>query len=109
MLHSDVVAWMQQVWKAVQSVLEHNGSEYNSLLQQIITKVCWDQSYCAWGPAKAVDWWSALYCGILLPHHSSQLLLLSSQRCGVCQSWAREEGEVMEVVDSLRTNSREIW
>ena len=30
MLHGDVVAWMQQVRKAVQSVLEHNGSEYNS-------------------------------------------------------------------------------
>ena len=27
MLHDDVVAWMQQVRKAVQSVSEHNGSE----------------------------------------------------------------------------------
>ena len=75
MLHGDVVAWMQQVRKAVQSVPEHNGSEYNSLLQQIITVVCWDQSHCAWGPVKALDWWSSLHCGILLPHHSSQLLL----------------------------------
>ena len=47
MLHNDVVAWMQQVRKAVQSVSEHTGSEYNSLLQQIRTKVCWEQSYCA--------------------------------------------------------------
>ena len=44
MLHGDVVAWMQQVMKAVQSVSEHNGSECNSLLQQIRTKVCWNQS-----------------------------------------------------------------
>ena len=39
MLHGDVVAWMQQVRKTVQSVSEHNGSEYNSLLQQIITAI----------------------------------------------------------------------
>ena len=88
-------------------------------------------SYCAWGPVKALDWWSALYCGILLPHHSSQLLsslvpppsFLGDARAGngrcistssprsamaYVKAGAREEGEVMEVVDSLRTNSREI-
>ena len=48
MLHDDVVAWMQQVRKAVQSVSEHTGSEYNSLLQQMRTKVCWDQPVKAW-------------------------------------------------------------
>ena len=98
MLHDDVVAWMQQVRKAVQSVSEHNGSEYNSLLQQIRTKVCWEQSYCAWGPVKALDWWS---------EYNS--LLLERSAVAYVKAWAREEGEVMGVVDSLHTNSREIW
>ena len=151
MLHGDVVAWMQQVRKAVQSVSEHNGSEYNSLLQQIRTKVCWEQSYCAWGPVKALDWWS-VPCIVAscshTTHPSSPFSLVpppsfledaraGNSRCistsqdlfnamdfsdkvehefevlehsavAYGKAGAREEGEVIEVVDSLHTNSREI-
>ena len=150
MLHGDVVAWMQQVRKVVQSVQEHNGSEYNSLLQQIRTKVCWDQSYCAWGPVKALDWWSTLHfasCSHTTHPSSSSLVpppsflgdahvgdgrcistsqdlfqamefsdkvehefeVLECSAVAYVKAGAREEGKVMAVVDSLRTNSREIW
>lgn len=41
-LHDDVIAWTQLVKKAVQSVSEHTGGEYNSIVQQIIrSKVRW--------------------------------------------------------------------
>ena len=69
MLHDDVVAWMQQVRKAVQSVSEHNGSEYNSLLQQIRSKVCWDQSYCAWGKLK--HWTGGVPCIVASCSHTT--------------------------------------
>ena len=80
MLHDDVIAWTQLVKKAVQSVSEHAGAEYNSLVQQIDkSKVCQCHTHCTWGPVNALDWcigFSAIW-HLFLFHHSSSPLLLS--------------------------------
>lgn len=69
LLQDDVVAWIQQVRKAVQSVSEHTGSEYNSVVQQISrTKVGVGQNRCPCDLIHALGYRSSVCFGVFTPH-----------------------------------------
>ena len=73
LLHDEVVAWIQQVRKAVQSVSEHTGSEYNSIVQQISrTKVGTNQKgRCTRVLSQALGYRNSVRIGVFTPHSFS--------------------------------------